>query len=557
MIDRKDLLLSHAWRIGLVLGACLLLFFYGLGAPPFFDKQEAREALVIREIHHSGNWILPLRNGNEIPAKPPFFHWLAAATANVTGKIDEFTTRFPSAVLGSAGVLLTYGVGALLWGPTAGVVSALVLCTSFEWHQAARVTRVDMALTFVMLCYFLFFLYLYRSGGSRGKAIVFGVLLGLATLAKGPLGFVIPCFAVVAFLWVRKDWNFLTQLHPFTVCAIIAGSWYVAAYEQGGKDFLTVVIRENLPFLIGEDSGHPHPFYWYIPYLLRDIAPWSFFFPALGVFIYQRRHRLDEEKLLYFLIWFGTVFLFFSAFSQKRTVYILSLYPAIALMFGAWWQKLYDEASTSLSARLARFASAVTALTYLVLSAALLNQATRSNFLSSLSPALGDKDQAGIKLIANLLIDHRITSFSWAALCASGGIFLLFSLRKNAWGHIIGCTAILGVVSLLYVQHFDTYLAREYSFKTFMVDVAAIVNDRPLFFYDSTDYAVQFYARGRVPRFRDGFVENQSPVYLLIWDNEWRANDHRQPFSVRARSAMSDMQIPQRGHLNLLEVLNK
>jgi hypothetical protein len=49
------------YDLTLILGVCFLLFFRGLGASPFFDKQEAREALVIWELHHSGNWILPVR----------------------------------------------------------------------------------------------------------------------------------------------------------------------------------------------------------------------------------------------------------------------------------------------------------------------------------------------------------------------------------------------------------------------------------------------------------------------------------------------------------------
>jgi 4-amino-4-deoxy-L-arabinose transferase-like glycosyltransferase len=60
----------------LMLAICFLLFFRGIGETEFYDKQEAREALVIWEIHNSGNWVLPLRNEEEIPAKPPFYHWL-------------------------------------------------------------------------------------------------------------------------------------------------------------------------------------------------------------------------------------------------------------------------------------------------------------------------------------------------------------------------------------------------------------------------------------------------------------------------------------------------
>src|SRR5439155_22088917 len=139
----------------LILSACFVLYFWDLGQAPFFDKQEAREALVVWEINHSGHWILPLRNGNEIPSKPPLYHWLPALVLQSADRLDEFTARFPSAFLATLGVLLVYLAGAALWHRSAGLFSALILATSVEWWDAAKVARVDMTLTFVMLGAFL------------------------------------------------------------------------------------------------------------------------------------------------------------------------------------------------------------------------------------------------------------------------------------------------------------------------------------------------------------------------------------------------------------------
>src|SRR5438445_13822266 len=126
----------------LILSACFVLYFWDLGQAPFFDKQEPREALVVWEINHSGSWILPLRNGNEIPSKPPLYHWLAALVSQASNQMNEFTVRFPSALLATIGVLLVYLAGAARWGRTAGLISAMVLATSYEWRQAAKAARV-------------------------------------------------------------------------------------------------------------------------------------------------------------------------------------------------------------------------------------------------------------------------------------------------------------------------------------------------------------------------------------------------------------------------------
>src|SRR5262245_45295011 len=77
------------WRALLLVAICTVLLFQSPDAP-FYDKQEGREALVVWEIIHSGNWILPLRNGVEIPSKPPLYHWLVALIAKSTHQLDEF-----------------------------------------------------------------------------------------------------------------------------------------------------------------------------------------------------------------------------------------------------------------------------------------------------------------------------------------------------------------------------------------------------------------------------------------------------------------------------------
>jgi len=192
---------------GLSLGLlCTLLYLWGLGDLPFYKRGEPREATVVWEIYTAGEWVLPLRNGHIIPSKPPLFHWLGALVSLAWGEVSELTIRLPSALLAILGVLLTYGVGTALWGVEAGLIAALILTTSFEWIQAARTARVDMILTVCMVIAFLFFLFLYRRHqASRIEALLFFFLLGLATLAKGPVGALLPGLTVGVFLALQRD----------------------------------------------------------------------------------------------------------------------------------------------------------------------------------------------------------------------------------------------------------------------------------------------------------------------------------------------------------------
>src|SRR5262245_31906627 len=179
---------SESRNILFLLAVCFTLFLWQLGALPFFERGEPREALVVWEMHSTGNWILPIINGEYIPFKPPLFHWLGVLVAIVAGRVDEFTVRFPSALLGTLGVLMTYYVGGRLWTRKAGLVAAVVLATSFGWWQAATIAQVDMTLAFSSSAALMLFYFLYREERFRAaRSLVLALLLALGTLAKGPL----------------------------------------------------------------------------------------------------------------------------------------------------------------------------------------------------------------------------------------------------------------------------------------------------------------------------------------------------------------------------------
>src|SRR5258705_11649976 len=136
---------AQAWRLrdaAILVGLCLILLFWGLGDLPFYTRGEPREGLVVWEMNSSGNWILPVVNGEYIPFKPPLFHWLALLAGSIFGGIDEFTLRLPSALLAAAGVLMIYRTGARLLGKKAGVVAGSVLLTSGEWWLSRPIIQL-------------------------------------------------------------------------------------------------------------------------------------------------------------------------------------------------------------------------------------------------------------------------------------------------------------------------------------------------------------------------------------------------------------------------------
>jgi len=130
----------------LLVAACLVLFFTGLGSVPFYTRGEPREALVAREMIRTGEWLVPARPDGELTRKPPIFYWAAPTSLSLLPERPELAARLPSTLLATAGVLLTWAVVQASFGAAIAFPAALMLATSLEWIRAATVARVDMAL---------------------------------------------------------------------------------------------------------------------------------------------------------------------------------------------------------------------------------------------------------------------------------------------------------------------------------------------------------------------------------------------------------------------------
>ncbi len=510
---------------------CTLVFVWGLGDIPFYTKGQPREATVIWEIYHHGDWILPLRNGHIIPSKPPLFHWLGTLVALALGQVSEFSIRLPSALLALFGVLLTYRVGAVLWGIEAGLIAGLTLATSFEWVRAATTARVDMTLTFFMVAAFFSFWSMYRKQRvDWTEALGFFCLLGLATLAKGPIGALLPGLVIGVFLASRRDILFVRNLHLITgglLFFIVAGSWYALALWQGGEEFFEKqIMKENVFRFVSSGSagaGHVHPFYYFIPNLFLGMAPWSFFFPPLLYFLYQCRQRWAEKNLTYLIVWIVTIFLFYSASSSKRTVYILPIYPAIALLLGAWWQDLRRGEIDLPQGFLTLIKAASYGCCGAVSLAGLgvIAHASGLDPLGLIRPFLHPKDQSNLPLFTGIVTDHPVAFALWFLGVGGAMVLLVRGLRRQSWERVFGGLVVFATSIFLLINHvIQPTIAAARTFRPFMGRVVERVREQPLFFFRSFDSGALYYADRRIP-FYFPPTTPQSGYFILLWEEEW------------------------------------
>ena len=501
----------------------------GLGMNPFIRRANHEKRQLFGRSTRPKNGYCPYGMGISFPQSHHSSIGLAHLSLTSCGGVNEFAIRFPSAALATIGVLLTYSTGVALWGVEAGVVAAIVLATSFEWSRAATTARVDMTLTVCMVAAFLFFLFLYRRGTvRRGEAFLFYVLLGLATLAKGPVGAVLPGLTVVIFLALRKQLVFLRQLHVVAgglLVLLIAGSWYGLALWQGGYDFfMKQIMKENVLRFFTSDAGHEHPFYYFLPNLFLGMVPWSFFFPPLVVYLYHQRRAWAEKEYLYLIVWIATVFLFYSVAKSKRSVYILPLYPAVALLLGAWWQEL-RHGSTVVSAlffRLIQGSGYLCLLLAGVTIAAIGFQALGYDSLAVIRPLLHPRDQSNLPMFTGIVSTHPNAFLLWSVVTGVSVSLLVIGIHRRYWGWVFTGLATFTISAVLLVNTvFQPTVATTRTYRPFMERVVTQIGHAPLFFFQTFDNGALYYSKRRIPQYDTNLLKPDVAYFLLMRKSKW------------------------------------
>lgn len=544
-------LLSRPGSILAGLLLCLLLYVPPAAMTPFFTKGEPREALVVRNMLDAGDWLLPKRasaNGWTIASKPPFFHWLGAAASTVAGRATEGTVRLPSIVLCTIAVLAVGFVAREAFGPLGGLAAMLVLATSFEWLRAASTARVDGTLTALMTIGTLIFHRAVAAGGlSFGSAVVAYLALACAALTKGPVGVVLPGLVLAIALTVRREWRLVRRYRPvlgLLIVGVVVGGWYALAMGLGGDSFVRKqVLKENVFRFVGATqmrSGHSHPFYYYFPTLLAGLLPWTPFVLAAFVSGVRDTAARHDPRVAFPLVWFAVVFVFYSLADAKRSVYLLALYPAAALVTAWWWTELSrGRASTAwLDGTPARVVVGVLCGIALVPLVSTLAAGLGLDPFAALAPMLAPKDRANLPLVLGIIDQHF-----WLVLLGTGAMLgaLLAcarAMRRRDPATLLLSYTIFGLALwTLVFTVFQPELARLRTLGPFVRKAASMTDGQPLAFYrGSFDFGAMFYAPPGTRHWKPGRRTDAGPRYLFIWD-----------------TALAELPPAERGQLTILD----
>ncbi|HUD72265.1 MAG TPA: glycosyltransferase family 39 protein [Dongiaceae bacterium] len=333
--------LARLPAVVLLAAVAALALLFGLGRSDVYNPDEPREVEMSREMHATGDLLVPRLNTEPFLEKPPLFYWLVVAAYRATGGPNETAARLVPAIAGLLTVLCTFFLARALLGESAALLAGLVLLTGFEFFYISRRSMIDMPLT---LATTMAGLGMHRalSGARRRGAWLLVAYAGfaLALLFKGIVGAGLPGMMLLAWMVARRDGRAVLRLGmiPGILAAFVpVALWVWRLGERLGPEAVRefVLVNNVMRFTGGAAKGHDNPFWYYLPTLLTDLAPWSIVLPfalvaACGAAARRRPEVRDP------LLAFALPLLFLSIASTKRGIYLLPIYPYAAILI-AWY----------------------------------------------------------------------------------------------------------------------------------------------------------------------------------------------------------------------------
>ena len=371
-------------QVTLVAAVASVVLFTNLGGPRLWDRDEPRNAECAAEMHARGDWVTPAMNQELRTHKPVLLYWLIMTAYSVFG-VNEFSARFWSAVLAVGTSICTYVIGRRLFGERVGTWAGVIIATVLMFDVAGRVATPDSPLIFFStLAITIYVLGAFpRDDPSASHhdasrpffpswpwaAAMHGVM-GIAMLAKGPVGFVLPTAVIGMFLLVmrlpcreveptRRGWwyelkraascfgpqHFLRtcwSMRPIMALGIalaVALPWYVLVGIRTDGVFLRgFFLEHNLSRATQSMEGHSGSILFYPIAILVGFFPWSIL--AVPVVLDTIRHGKEKTRwtkgYLLAACWVGVYVGLFSLAATKLPSYVTPCYPALAMLTGCF-----------------------------------------------------------------------------------------------------------------------------------------------------------------------------------------------------------------------------
>lgn len=363
MTKIKNFVLKHP-ELFTILGLSILfyfIFFHNIWAYALMDVDETRYVTMSKDMFHTKDFLTLYLNKQFFFEKPPLYFWGECLSFAFWGRVTEFTARFPVALDGMLCCFTVYFLGKRIISRGYGVVSSLIFATSLEFLILAKFAILDIVVATCIgfsLCFGIFTNFCQEKH-KKYCWWLFYIFSGLAVMAKGIPGFVIP-FGSMFFISLYSK-NFKEIFKPLyfipgiILFLLITLPWHIIMLKMHDPLFFEeYIVKHHIErFIGGNELGREQPFYFYILTLLWGFFPWIF--SVLAVFIRKIVKKdfvfKNVTNIQKFLVYNGIITLFvlvfFSASDTKLVTYILPIYGSLACLGGYIWTRYIEKGEYS------------------------------------------------------------------------------------------------------------------------------------------------------------------------------------------------------------------
>ena len=291
-------------------------------------------ALSLIAYHDGPIWAPPL--GEQLYFnKPPLAFWIHGALLSVTGP-QMWAIRLPTLLCGLAILLVVVDMVRRTSGARAATLSGIVLATTLEFFRYTRAISLDLWMTLWLVALVWVVARGVRTG--KGWGLLWGGLFVGAALMTKPFVVFVPLGLIAVWLVWEGRWRLLLPLAgAAAIGLVLALPWHVAMTLRYGDEFLrTYFYSDTLRTAVGTTSVN-NPWWYPTVFVVTSYLPWVVT-SGLGVEAYIRHRFPVRDRMLVRLaiVWTAGWIVAVSAFGDKRSRYLIPMYPLMAPVSGLW-----------------------------------------------------------------------------------------------------------------------------------------------------------------------------------------------------------------------------
>jgi len=330
-------------ELGLLILFSLGVYLIGIFRIPLMEVDSSGYAAISHEMFTSKEFLEVKNYGQNYLDKPPFLFWSSCVSFFIFG-VTDWAYRIPSFLFTLLGLYSTYRLARLFYGERKAWFALLIQVSCLASYLISHDVRTDTILLNAVIFAVWQFME-HFTGTRRLYNLLLGFLgIGIAMLEKGPIGFIVPAFAILTWIYFQRNW--IQLVHPkwllgLLVTAILLIPMCIGLYHQHGWEGIRFYFwTQSFGRITGENSwrNDTDPFF-FLHTFLWSFIPWSFLaLIALFSRIIQtcrQRLQMDANAVTPAMVFVLTlVGMSFSNYKLPHYIYVV--FPFASLVTADW-----------------------------------------------------------------------------------------------------------------------------------------------------------------------------------------------------------------------------